>query len=162
MQKKAIRLISNSKYNAHINPLFAENGVLPFDKLITLNRLLFMHSIAYNYAPQTFSNTWLTNAERNIQVRIDLFRIYIYTYISHWNVHLVPTNPWVVSRFPPPLCFCFDSLFLHSCVLLPRLPCPPLPPPVRLLYPFPPPHWVGPCPPAASHALPLSDHYGPW
>ncbi len=99
MQRKAIRLISNSTYNAHTNPLFAENGVLPIDKLITLNRLLFMHAIAYNYAPQTFANTWLTNAEHNTghdlrnadffimpQVRIDLFcRFPLYALPHEWN-----------------------------------------------------------------------------
>ncbi len=87
MQKKAIRTVTNAPYNAHTNPLFLELNVLPFDKLITLNRLLFMHAIAYNYAPKTFDNTWITNAERNIghdlrnndffvmpQVRIELFR----------------------------------------------------------------------------------------
>ncbi len=51
MQKKAIRIVTNAPYNSHTNPLFLEINVLPFDKLITLNRLLFMHAIAYNYAP---------------------------------------------------------------------------------------------------------------
>ncbi len=68
-------------------------------KLIILNRLLFMHSIAYNYAPQTFANTWLTNAVRNTghdlrnadffvmpQVRIDLFRRFPLNALPHeWN-----------------------------------------------------------------------------
>jgi hypothetical protein len=100
MQKKAIRTVTNAPYNAHTNPLFLELNVLPFDKLITLNRLLFMHAIAYNYAPKTFDNTWLTNAERNIghdlrnndffvmpQVRIELFRRFpLYALPHEWNI----------------------------------------------------------------------------
>jgi hypothetical protein len=30
------------------------NRILPFDKIILVNKLLFMHSIAYNYAPLHF------------------------------------------------------------------------------------------------------------
>jgi hypothetical protein len=99
MQKKAIHIVANAPYNPHTNPLFLENNVLPFDKLITLNRLLFMHAIAYNYAPNTFANIWLTNAERNTghdlrntdffvmpHVRIDLFRRFpLYTLPHEWN-----------------------------------------------------------------------------
>ncbi len=100
LQKKAIiRTISNAQYNAHSNPLFLANRILPFDKLIVLNRLLFMHSIAYDYAPPTFKNIWLKNAARNTghhlrnqdffmmpAVRIELYRkLPIYALASEWN-----------------------------------------------------------------------------
>jgi hypothetical protein len=99
MQKKAIRIVTNAPYNSHTNPLFLENNVLPFDKLITLTRLLFMHAIAYNYAPNTFANIWATNADCNIghvlcdndffiipHVRIDLFRRFpLYALPHEWN-----------------------------------------------------------------------------
>jgi hypothetical protein len=57
LQKKAIRVITNSPHSAHTGPLFSSTRILPFDKLLTYNRLLFMHSIAYNYSPKTFNNT---------------------------------------------------------------------------------------------------------
>jgi hypothetical protein len=99
MQKKAIRIVTNAPYNSHTNPLFLETNVLPFNKLITLNRLLFMHAIAYNYAPKTFANIWVTNAERNIghdlrnndffvipHVRIEFFRRFpLYALPLEWN-----------------------------------------------------------------------------
>jgi hypothetical protein len=99
LQKKAIRIIYNSHYNAHTTPLFLENKILPFDKLIKLHRLLFMHSIAYDYAPTTFANTWTKNNARNTGhdlrnhdyftlplVRIESFRKFpIYSLAYEWN-----------------------------------------------------------------------------
>jgi hypothetical protein len=66
VQKKAIRVITHSRYNDHTAPLFAGLGILPFDKIIEQPKLLFMHSIEYNYAPKAFASTWQKNSERNI------------------------------------------------------------------------------------------------
>jgi hypothetical protein len=65
VQKKAIRIITNSNYNEHTGPLFKNLGILRFDKLIEQAKLTFMQSITYNYAPQTFANTWIKNNDRN-------------------------------------------------------------------------------------------------
>jgi hypothetical protein len=51
LQKKAIRIITKSKASAHTAPLFYNSNILPFDKILTLNKHLFMHSIAFNYSP---------------------------------------------------------------------------------------------------------------
>ena len=51
LQKKAIRTISNAKYNEHTPPLFAMLRILPFDKIIQESKLKFMHSVKYNYCP---------------------------------------------------------------------------------------------------------------
>jgi hypothetical protein len=99
LQKKAVRVISKANYNAHSTPLFLENKILPFDKLIKLHRLLFMHSIAYEYAPATFENTWTKNNTRDTGhvlrnqdyftlplVRIEFFRKFpIYSLANEWN-----------------------------------------------------------------------------
>jgi hypothetical protein len=99
LQKKAIRIISKAHYNAHTIPLFLANKILPFDKLIQLHRLLFMHSIAYDYAPITFENTWIKNNARNTGhdlrnhdyfslpvVRIESFRKSPIYFLAHeWN-----------------------------------------------------------------------------
>jgi hypothetical protein len=99
LQKKAIRIISRAQYNAHTTPLFLVNKVLPFDKLISLHRNLFMHSIAYEYAPVTFANTWTKNNTRNTGhdlrnqdfftlplVRIESFRKFpLYALANEWN-----------------------------------------------------------------------------
>ena len=51
MQKKALRFITKSKVNEHCGPLFKSNKILSFDLLSLQAKLLFMHSIHYNYAP---------------------------------------------------------------------------------------------------------------
>jgi hypothetical protein len=51
LQRKAIRIITKSAYNQHTAPLFLSARILPFDKTILLDKLLFMNSVAYGYAP---------------------------------------------------------------------------------------------------------------
>ncbi len=64
LQKKAIRIITKSKSLAHTPPLFLDTNILPFEKLLTLNKLLFMHTIAYNDAHSSFNDIWPTNNNR--------------------------------------------------------------------------------------------------
>lgn len=61
LQKKAIRIINLAKYNEHTAPLFYNSKILPFEKLIELNKLLFMHSIHFNYCHSSFLNIWPKN-----------------------------------------------------------------------------------------------------
>lgn len=99
IQKKAIRIICNSKYNAHTAQLFLNHDILPLEKIIKRGKLLFMHSVFYDYAPISFKNVWEKNSERegSIQLRnenhfvlpkprIDLFkRSTLYSLPSEWN-----------------------------------------------------------------------------
>jgi hypothetical protein len=78
-QKKAIRIISNSSYNAHTAPLLNRLDILPLDKVITKAKLTFMRSVYYGHAPNSFANTWQTQAQRNPDIHIpfphiDLFK----------------------------------------------------------------------------------------
>jgi len=50
-QKRCIRTIYQSKYNAHTEPLFGSLKILPLPDLVIQQRLNFMHSIVYSYAP---------------------------------------------------------------------------------------------------------------
>ena len=63
-KKKAIRIITKSEYNAHTVPLLFDNEILPIDKSIKMAKLLFMHSIFYDYAPRSFMHMWTRNNER--------------------------------------------------------------------------------------------------
>ena len=54
-QKQCVRLISGAKYNAHTEPLFHSINILPLHDLITSQKLLFMHSMAHNYALISFN-----------------------------------------------------------------------------------------------------------
>jgi len=64
VQKKAIRVITGSSYNAHTSPLFINHKILPLDKIIKHGKLSFMHSVYYDYAPKSFENVWIKNEER--------------------------------------------------------------------------------------------------
>jgi hypothetical protein len=65
IQKKAVRIMTNSGYNAHTSPIFKQHKILPYDLLIQQGQLLFMHAIEYNYAPNSFADTWSKNRDRD-------------------------------------------------------------------------------------------------
>jgi hypothetical protein len=71
MQRKIIRIINFAPYRAPTNPLFLNSGILPFDKQILFNQLMFMHSVFYNYAPLTIQNLFTKN---NVENRFYEFR----------------------------------------------------------------------------------------
>jgi len=100
IQKKAVRIVTNSKYNAHTNPLFFQHKILPFEKIIKMAKLQFMHSIYYEYAPVSFVNIWTKNNVRNLNQnlrnddlfmlpnpRIELFKkMPMYSLPHEWNI----------------------------------------------------------------------------
>ncbi len=99
LQKKSIRIITGLGPYANTEDLFLNNRVLTFENIISLNKLLFVHSIAYNYAPLSFDNTWQKNDVRetgyNLRnddffilplARIELFRKSpVYALPLAWN-----------------------------------------------------------------------------
>jgi len=99
LQKKAIRIISNSNYNAHTAPLFLQHKILPIHKIIKQAKLTFMHSVHYNYAPLSFHDTWQLNHTRHNHhilrndddyalpnPRIEQFKRFpIYSLPAEWN-----------------------------------------------------------------------------
>jgi hypothetical protein len=99
LQKKAIRNIAGAKYRDHTKELFKNLNILPLDKIITLAKSLFMHSVFYNYAPSSFENNWSKISDRNLSQdfrnqndfvlpfpRIELVkRLPIYALPHNWN-----------------------------------------------------------------------------
>ena len=72
-QKNAIRIISNSKYNAHTEPLFKRLKILQLPNLIEFFKVQFMHSFKNDFLPNSFQNTWVTNRiRRDNQAEIEL------------------------------------------------------------------------------------------
>jgi len=70
IQKKAIRIVTGSAYNAHTAPLFVDHNILNFEKIIKQGVLNFMHAVYYNYAPKSFENVWTLNNERNMNLTL--------------------------------------------------------------------------------------------
>ena len=99
LQKKAIRLLTNSSYNSHTKPLFEKLKILPFDDILYEQKMIFMHSVYNNYAPVSFSNVWTKNIEREQQYelrnennyvlprpRFEGFKKYpLYSFAKTWN-----------------------------------------------------------------------------
>jgi hypothetical protein len=63
-QKKAIRIISNKQIRDHTGPLFTFHKILPYPKLISFAKLIFSHSVVFEYGLDSFSNVWTTNTNR--------------------------------------------------------------------------------------------------
>jgi hypothetical protein len=67
LQKKSIRIITRSSYNSHTEPLFKAIGILPLNYLISFFKILFMYDFTNKLLPESFSNTWMSNATvRNV------------------------------------------------------------------------------------------------
>jgi hypothetical protein len=64
MQKVAIRIISQAKYNTHTEPLFKKAEILPFPDLIYFFNLQVMHNYINGYLPSQFNTTWTSSEER--------------------------------------------------------------------------------------------------
>jgi hypothetical protein len=100
-QKKAIRIITKSKYNAHTQPLFKQKNILPLTDLINMSKIQFMYDYRMNRTPSSFDQMWIRNVDRlmNIhnlrittnefyveisrQPRFNLFPLYNYPVL--WN-----------------------------------------------------------------------------
>ena len=63
IQKKAIRVITNSKYNAHTADKFRKLGILPLEQQITFSKLLFMYDYINGKLPKSFHLMWKKNNE---------------------------------------------------------------------------------------------------
>ena len=66
----AVRLVAGARYNAHTEPLFKAQKILPLDQLIEFAKLQFMHSYVNGFLPSTFNDTWLTNQERQLNTNM--------------------------------------------------------------------------------------------
>lgn len=64
MQKNAVRIISNAKYNSHTEPIFKKLQILPFNQLVQFFNLQIMQHYHQGFLPAAFNKTWITNQER--------------------------------------------------------------------------------------------------
>jgi hypothetical protein len=64
LQKSAVRIISQSKYNAHTEPIFKNLKIIPFNGLIEFFNLQFMQQFINDLLPASFREMWTTIEER--------------------------------------------------------------------------------------------------
>ena len=92
-QKNALRIITNSKYNAHTEPIFKKLSILPFPKLCEFFKIQFMQSFVQQFLPSSFENTWITNRiRRDGQAEIELR--------NDANLYVPPSRYTFLSKFP--------------------------------------------------------------
>ncbi len=65
LQKRAIRIIHNFKYNAHTESFFKKSNILPLPKAIEFFKLQFMQQYAQGFLPDAFNLVWTTNYINN-------------------------------------------------------------------------------------------------
>jgi hypothetical protein len=93
LQKKAIRILTNSKYNAHTEPLFKHLEILTVPDLISFFQYQFVHRYVNNKVPRAFEGMWVFNNERQIGDNSIILR-------NH-NQILVPlANTKTIERIP--------------------------------------------------------------
>lgn len=63
-QKMAIRILCNTSYNAHTEPLFKSCGILPLPSLCEFFKIQFMQKFTQGYLPCSFNDVWITNRIR--------------------------------------------------------------------------------------------------
>jgi hypothetical protein len=99
MQKKALRIITYSRYNDHTVPLFVNEKILPLEYIIIQAKLKFMHSMKFKYGPKSFNEVFVLNNVDDLTydlrypnefdvpfARIELFkRIPLYALPIEWN-----------------------------------------------------------------------------
>ena len=56
LQKKAIRIVSNSKYNSHTEPIFKNLHILKLTDMVRINQLKFIHNYINGKLPAYFQN----------------------------------------------------------------------------------------------------------
>jgi hypothetical protein len=96
-QKAAIRIISNSSYNAHTEPLFKSLAILPLQHLITHFNLKLFHSFYYNTTPTSFTHTWRTTLE---QRNLDNNNAHLLNLRNNNDMFVPPCRSISLSRFP--------------------------------------------------------------
>ena len=104
LQKRAIRIITGSKYNAHTEEKFKKLKILPLHQLAEYVKLLFMYDYINGKLPSSFIGVWkrnseMYNAQRNNR-RVDANHFYnpkinfksierlpIFHYSNLWNTN---------------------------------------------------------------------------
>ena len=63
LQKRIIRIINNSHFNAHADPIFKDLGILKFTDIHLLQLGLFMNSCKNSFLPPRFNNNFSQSNE---------------------------------------------------------------------------------------------------
>ena len=83
LQKRAVRVITNSKYNAHTEPLFKRTNLLKFDDIFDLCALKLYYRLLNDSLPYNIHNIFLNvNRTRRYETRLHTELPFFYPKIS--------------------------------------------------------------------------------
>jgi len=128
LQKRAIRIISKVKYNAHTEPLFKKFNILKFHDTVKLQEYKFVHKLTNNKLPnffQTFTFTRHVDIHNYATRRNDLLIIPRVKYqisvcsIRYRLAHIINYAPPSISNRMNThsikgLCFYFKKMCIES------------------------------------------------
>ena len=66
LQKRAMRIITNSRYNAHTEPIFRRLNLLKLDDIFRCNALRFVYNLFNDRLPSYFIDTLLSNGPNHV------------------------------------------------------------------------------------------------
>jgi hypothetical protein len=92
-QKAAIRVITNSRYNQHIEPLFKASNILPLPKLCEYFKLQFVQRFIQGFLPASFNNIWITNEARRSETVSMVLRNHDEFYMPTSRLHSFDNFP---------------------------------------------------------------------
>ena len=113
LEKRAIRLITLSKYNSHTAPLFKKLRLLTIQDMPALQELKFYYKLTHNELPAYFQN-WqiVTNSELHRHNRRRKHDIHIVGFRHTFAKRCIRINlPQTVNNTPESV---KDKLFTHS------------------------------------------------
>ena len=111
-QKRALRIMTNSKYNAHTEPLFKDLKLLKLDGIFDIQCMNFFYKFTNNTLPKYFHSLFRYNRD-----------IYEIMTRNHNQLHLFPTRthsvehvlwhhiPKLIDKFPR---YITDRIRTHS------------------------------------------------
>ena len=68
MQKRAIRIVTNKRYNSHTVPIFKDLEILPLKESAIYTKILFIYDYINGKLPESFLNTWLKRRDLNPRI----------------------------------------------------------------------------------------------
>ena len=86
IQKKVIRIITKSKYNAHTEPLFKKMNILKYTDLVKLKAIKFYYKYCNNQLPEYFKSFILEPQQHNYNTR------------QNNNIRTFHTNTWAARN----------------------------------------------------------------
>ena len=68
MQKRAIRIVTNKRYNSHTVPIFKDLEILPLKESAIYTKILFIYDYINGKLPESFLNIWLKRRDLNPRI----------------------------------------------------------------------------------------------